>query len=445
MPSITLPEIPEGKEFEEYIAAYFNSAGFYVDRSLILRKEGAFSQTEILELDIHITDYRQDFHKMTLVEVKSGDWGMNEVFKIRGWMDLLNLQKGLFVTMKPPQELMPYEKVAEHLGIDLVPISDLSLTQKFLEAHLGDSELDPRDIATWRYSYWLEQALIEELKQRKKRDKAAKRHVALDKYLYEVNNGTFFCPSITDKADRLYTAFRRNPHITAKVSHEGNGESFDEEYSICTEESYKKTFFEAKYTDLQISMYVEHRARLAILKAAVDYCLYNKADEFDKIGGIVDEEGIQIPFEKLLPESFVSVIPEIQQEPYFHLYPIFWQWFLWVFGGFILKDYEEQEFLLLSQKTGIPISQLGKAFTFYDRLFPTPSGWLKEQKSSNIREINMFPVPFKGLGANYRRYYHCQKREFEELQLTSQNARKDIIKWNNLACEVLCNSYRYKK
>lgn len=45
-----LPDLPIGDEFEEYISAFFQCGGFYMDRKLIERGED-----EILELDIITT------------------------------------------------------------------------------------------------------------------------------------------------------------------------------------------------------------------------------------------------------------------------------------------------------------------------------------------------------------------------------------------------------
>ncbi len=49
---VSLPALPKNTEFEEYVAAYIQAAGFFVERSLINRQE-----EELLELDIIATEY----------------------------------------------------------------------------------------------------------------------------------------------------------------------------------------------------------------------------------------------------------------------------------------------------------------------------------------------------------------------------------------------------
>ena len=81
MASVSLPELPKGKEFEEYISAFFQSGGNYIERSIIEREV-----EEVLELDIITTDYCSSTPEIKLVEVKSGGWGFPDLFKVRGWM-----------------------------------------------------------------------------------------------------------------------------------------------------------------------------------------------------------------------------------------------------------------------------------------------------------------------------------------------------------------------
>lgn len=445
MAGIRLPELPKDKECEEYVAAYFNSAAFYVDRNAELHEGDGSGKTPILELDIHVTDYHLMPPKMTLVEVKSGGWGMAEVFKIRGWMDLLDLQNGLLVNMDQHEESSARHQVANRLGIGLVSIGNLTETPRLLGPYIGDSNVDARDVSMWRFSYWLEQQLIEDLKQKKKTQKEARRYAILDQYLFAINSTTFFCPTVTDKASILYKSFQDNPKITARVGHEAEGGSFDADHDRCPNDIFERTFYNAEYTDLQISTYVEHRARLAILKAAVDMCLYRREGNADKVSRTVDVSGLEMPGELFLPNSFLTALSIIEQEPYFHLYPVFWQWFLWIFGGFILSDHKEKEYSLLSKKTGIPVDNIDQALGVYDLLFPSfgCGKWLMN-RNTNIRAMKLFPVPFMGVGANYRRYYHCPNSSFDELNLADTNARKDITKWNNLACEILRRSSRYK-
>ena len=127
----------------------------------------------------------------------------------------------------------------------------------------------------------------------------------------------------------------------------------------------------------------------------------------------------------------------IKSHPYYFRYPVFWQWFLWVFGGFILKDYEEQEYTLLSEKTGIPKEEIPNALASYEILFPRAGSWFMDLSSSNVRIMKLFSVPYLGIGANYRRLMYADGGKWEGLELTGLHTHNDLIKWNNVTVDLL--------
>ena len=57
----------------------------------------------------------------------------------------------------------------------------------------------------------------------------------------------------------------------------------------------------------------------------------------------------------------------------------------------------------------------------------------------NIKVMKLFPVPFMGVGANYRRLLYTESGKFEDLELTGTHTLNNLIKWNNLTIEVLKN------
>jgi hypothetical protein len=113
---------------------------------------------------------------------------------------------------------------------------------------------------------------------------------------------------------------------------------------------------------------------------------------------------------------------------------------MWFFGGFILNDYREKEYEILSQKSSIPAEEIPNALESYQILFPRDDGWFKDlSPNSNIELMKMFPVPFMGIGANYRRLLYTDAKKFEDLKLTGIHTLNDLIKWNNLTVKVLKN------
>ncbi len=125
MTSVSLPDLPKEKEFEEYISAFFQSGGNYIERNIIEREV-----EEVLELDIITTDYCSSPPEIKLLEVKSGKWGFPDLFKVRGWMDYLNISKGIFIASGEKNNVEFLKKKAKVLNIDLVVIPKLSESKR---------------------------------------------------------------------------------------------------------------------------------------------------------------------------------------------------------------------------------------------------------------------------------------------------------------------------
>jgi len=434
MASVSLPDLPKGTEFEEYISAFFQSGGYYIERNIIER--------EVLELDIVITNHNFSPPGIKLLEVKSGDWGFADLFKVRGWMFYLNISNGIFIVSKEKDNFDFYKQIANALNIDLVVISDLSKSKGALSEFMSNESIENVDISTWRFSYWVERNLLKRLTHKKKSHSDKKCFKSLEDYYFEVNSGIFFTDNIAKKVCKLYSIFQKFPRISAKCGNELIGNSFDGEYDALPEQIYGDTYYECKYNDIQISTFIEHRARLAILKNAIDYELYKAIGDKSKTSDILKISGLnsEIWSLALLPQSFKDGLNSISKHKYFYKYPVFWQWFMWIFGGFILKDYEEREYKILSQKTGVPIEEIPNALESYQILFPLNDGWFMDlSPNSNIKMMKMFPVPFMGVGANYRRLLYTESGKFEDLKLTEMHTLNDLIKWNNLTVKVLKN------
>jgi hypothetical protein len=190
----------------------------------------------------------------------------------------------------------------------------------------------------------------------------------------------------------------------------------------------REAFLKGSHPVLQACFYIEHRARLAILKTAIDYeCLMES--------GIVPKPS-PTTFDAL-PPSFDAGIYQLKKDPFFKRYALFWQVFLWGFGGFYLKDRQEVEFKWLAEQTGIPQGEIPSALKAFDILFPLSptNSWLTEIGPSHCVIVKMMPAPFQGLGANQRKWRYGFK-EFSEFGY-SDYTHRDLMKWNNSLVSVL--------
>lgn len=182
-------------------------------------------------------------------------------------------------------------------------------------------------------------------------------------------------------------------------------------------------------------MYFEQRARLAILKAAVDYAINNPDGPPSLVtAGKILLRGLTY---HSLPASFQQGMDWLREQPNFRRYATFWQQFLWGWGGFYLDDRQDQEFEWMSTYSGIPAEEIPTALETFDRFFPGPSDWFVTPGWTNVRMLKMTPMVFQGIGAHHRRVQYGLGNSVSELNASAQYTRSDLAKRINCAVEFL--------
>ena len=94
----SLPDDPRNIELEDYVAAHFAARGAFVETGVTER-----DPIDILELDTVWTDYRIASPTPRAVEVKSGKWGLGDLFKFYGWTQYLGMEPGEFICREWPE------------------------------------------------------------------------------------------------------------------------------------------------------------------------------------------------------------------------------------------------------------------------------------------------------------------------------------------------------
>lgn len=218
---------------------------------------------------------------------------------------------------------------------------------------------------------------------------------------------------------------------------ERKGEDFeklDNSVSIPSD-IFKQIFYiPQKKSGYHVALYVELLNKLLIVKCCTDYQI---AKQFKK-----DESSLPVWMRQLqgakLPQHLLEGISIISKDPYYYLYPHFWQIFVYLFGGFILEDRKEDEYKHLSSLTGIPVDYIDKALNSFNILFKIEGDWFINM--DGIRCMKLFPSPFSGIGANFRLQLYVEKKEatIEDLQkIVSKKVYDRLVSWNNLAVAFL--------
>jgi hypothetical protein len=434
--AIALPAIPKGMFHEHLAFGCFHALGKYVEHNIIEREE----KQEILELDAIATDFSSNGPKSELIECKSGDYGFSDLFKMVGWMRYLNIEQGTLMVSAPlgPEKNDIYKRRAKDLGVGVVVAEKSEDTAGAFGGLYPGAVIIPQDLTAWRYSYWIERKLLDRLRNQYKSNSKVKRYGELQKYHDQVNNSIFFTTNLLERIADLYSAFFSHTKITARCAMEMIGGKFDVDEPTIPGALFNKTFYESDYNDLQISCYIDQRARLAILKNAIEYKLLERQGlKDDRTSRAAKFLGFDIDRYNLLPKHLRSGLDAIMQHPFVHRYPVFWQWFSYVFGGFILLEKKDQEYKLLSEKTGVPVAEIENAFSSYAALFPSEREWFEDGEYSSIRRMIFNSGPFEGIGSFYRLINYAPDGDFSRIGLSAIFATKDLMRWNDLAYQVL--------
>lgn len=413
MARVELPAVPAaGRELEDYVAGLFQAAGYFVERGIHER-----SVTDVLELDAVATSYAAPEPTSILVEAKGGRWGFPDVFKIVGWMRYLGISKGgFFVREASSRDLTSavHRKIAP-LGVSLVDLADFrDPVQRFKAAGFGTIR-EPRMTGLWRYSFWVERNLLERLRAQRRELPEAKAPASVLAYHDLIHDHVFFIKDEAERLRLLYQAYRDHPKLSLSLAALLGGGAAAPRATLA------EALSQGMHPALQASLYIEHRARLSILKATID---------------LLCRGGEPHPGLECLPTTFREGLRALRGRPSFRRYALLWQVFLWGFGGFILADRADEEFRLLSAQTGIPEAEISHGLAAFDDLFPLSEGsWIKQLGNTSIRIAKMVPMPFRGIGAlqRLRRY---GARTFEDLGYTDYTAR-DLLRWHQSTVALL--------
>lgn len=418
MSSATVPDVPKlPNDVEDYVAALFQAAGFYVEKNIVEHGE----RGQILERDAVATDYSGCDPVPIVVEVKSRDAGFAEAFKVLGWMRYLGVERGALFVAREGRDESPLNEKLQPCGLSYCVLGDCSNAMERFAACGFPEITDPLAVDLWRFSYGVERRLLYDLRNLTKTADKMNGPDEVQRYLHQVRDEAFFEPDIRKRVSNLYTAFSAHPKLSLGCGRELDGGEFEPEGEDPDNPVIRSALYEGKYPLLQISFYVEHRARLALLKAAIDYAC--------SLGGD-GEDGVKLGWTAALrfPGSFLAGLEELSQHAYFRRYALFWQVFLWGFGGFYLADREDKEFSWLAEATGIPLQEIPRALRAFDILFP-PGPWIVDNGASRLRIAKMVPFPMRAIGA-YQRWFRYGLKSYADLGYSDLTAR-DLQCWHN--------------
>jgi len=153
-----LPEEFTDNDFEDYVSALLQVSRMFVERNV--------KMDNTLELDVIVTELSQnESPSTTIVEVKSGDWGLEDVFKLKGWMDFIGVNKGLFIysTRRKKEISEEVKRRFMELGVQLRCLPQtLSEFEKAIQILCNEEHVtvDEKDVKIWMITQRIERKLM---------------------------------------------------------------------------------------------------------------------------------------------------------------------------------------------------------------------------------------------------------------------------------------------
>jgi hypothetical protein len=441
--TLQLPSIPKDCYYEDYVAAILNAGGYYLDRSVHRTEDGL----DLLELDVVATKYRADKYEDTIIEVKSGGWGIKDLFKVNGWLNFLGHQKGAFVYQVAPKgkDEATMQTVAKNLTIDLLSnplqadgtIDDTSILKSF---GIDLTCVPKHAIRALRYSYNMERIMLDYIHVFSKENNQYQTPRRVYQYFRQLIDESFFIKDPLGRLSFLTDLAMDHRNIACILDNELKGKGvltadqctkFDNLYEI-------ENPHVMRCSPVDVALYVQLLNRLLVLKGITEYILTPNTpntwieDLLTKMSYDAQKSNITQAIEKL------------RTLPHFYLYPYFYQVFFYTYGGFFMVTRKEQEYQILSNITGVPVDEIDIALGVWDTLFPTPTPWMTTMNHGGLYYMRFFPSPLRGLGVNYRRHQYAPDgtEDSEELfnnlkSIVGDYCYNDMIHWNNAAYIML--------
>lgn len=389
--TIQLPKDPKDHDYEDQIAAKLLASGYYLETRLILKK----GSEEVLEFDAIATP-TNDYKNRRIVEVKSGAWGMSDLFKLYGQTMYTNHEAAWLIHKKVASTT---KKAAIQDLSERIPVSTIHINladqptktecEEIPEAIAMNGKLRNLVFVVAWWSRSGDRVAQGRFKAWTKSDTSEAEAIEKARIYCGQLEESLFKSSPLARADAIYDAYKKAPQLTSSlINHvvSTSGQTLQK-----VRDSVMNT---AERPYLQYIMALEHKARIAIIKNAYDSILGEKSETHNLLpwsGKTWDSL-----YKKFLPPSFQEGMKCLDAHPKAQHAAFFLQVFIEVFGGFYYP-HDNDELKNIAAATGIEPAEIPEMIEILDSFFPIQYGWI-HKVDGDIHFIKGVPAYIRGAG-----------------------------------------------
>lgn len=333
-----------------------------------------------------------------LFEAKKDPDIFPSIFKLYGQRMYLGLPSACLVSARPipTQQAGVLNKTAGQMSVGLCHLGlgagDLDVAAP-VHSGLDEKERQRVTVAGW-YANIARRIAQDSFVRMTSAHKSDEPYSSARHYYVEVQN-TVFMRGALERVEHLYDAYRTSPSLTGTfATNLANAEGVTER-SVWDDIDNTCERLWLQYVEA-----LEHSARLAIMKNALQYIIASGKGTVDTITISFGDASAEVP-RHLLPDRFVETLAALFACPWGARVPYCLQLFIEGLGGMIsLTDPRDAEFL--ARASGIPVAEISEALNFYDRMFGREGwSWFFDTKGE-LRRLQLVPAFMRAMGAFQR-------------------------------------------
>lgn len=422
--AIRLPKDPKDHDYEDQVAAMLLACGYYLETRLILKK----GTEEVLEFDAIATPV-SDYFNRRVVEVKSGSWGVSDLFKLYG-QTLYTHNEGAWLIHKQKASQTKLEAISE--VCKSVPVKTLYIDLQNESTKAASDDIPPaiempqdiRDLlfATAWWSRCADRVAQARFKQWIKSDTSGAEALTKARLYCAQLEASLFKDTPIRRADAMYDAYKEAPQLTSSLINHVAATSKCDLLTV-----RRSVTNDGERPHLQYIMSLEQKARIAIIKNAYDALAAEKQNAGE--GKPWHGSSWDSMYKAFLPAAFKGGMRDLDENPHAQSAAFFLQVFIDVLGGFYFPD-DPSDVALVSAMTGVPADHVPRMVGLLDCFFPIARGWVHKGEKG-IHFIKGVPAYVRGAG--------CFVRESQNGSgWTSKNdSAYWTVKWHNALYRLL--------